>query len=287
VIVRENDYLEEIERWRAARLKRLTGPEGWLTLVGLCWLHEGVNSVGSDPSNDVRLPEGRAPAHVGTIQVGGMKATAEFDPNAGVAHEGQPVSTLELDDDAGNRPSILRMGTISFFVIRRENELAIRVRDSESQRRHEFSGIEHYPVDPRWRIETRFHPYDSARRARVKTVLDTQETYVVPGVVEFEIGTKTYTLDVFLEDPDDDLFVIFGDLTNKSETFGGGRYIYTPQAGQDGIVLLDFNTAYNPPCVFTPYATCPLPPPRNRLPLRIEAGERRYESSASHTAPPS
>jgi uncharacterized protein (DUF1684 family) len=282
VIVRENDYLEEIERWRAARLKRLAGPEGWLTLIGLWWLREGVNSVGSDPSNDVRLPAGKAPARVGTIHVADMKASAEFDPESGVTHEGQPVSTLGLDDDKESRLSILRIGTVSFFVIRREDELAIRVRDSESQSRHRFSGIEHYPVDLRWRTEARFQSYEPARRAGVQTVLGTQETYVVPGAVEFEIDDKTYALDVFLEDPDDDLFVIFGDLTNRSETFGGGRYVYAPQAGQDGIVILDFNKAFNPPCVFTPYATCPLPLPQNRLPLRIEAGERRYESSPSH-----
>jgi len=276
VIVRENDYLEEIERWRAARLKRLAGPEGWLTLIGLWWLREGVNSVGSDPSNDARLPAGKAPAQVGTIHVAGMKVSAEFDPESGVTHEGQPVSTLDLEDDKDDRPSILRIGTVSFFVIRREDELAIRVRDSESQSRYQFRGIEHYPVDLRWRTETRFQSYEPARRARVQTVLGTQETYVVPGAVEFEIDAKTYALDVFLEDPDDDLFVIFGDLTNRSETFGGGRYIYTPQAGQDGIVMLDFNKAFNPPCVFTPYATCPLPLPQNRLPVRIEAGEKRY-----------
>jgi uncharacterized protein len=276
VIVRENDYLEEIERWRAARLKRLAGPEGWLTLIGLWWLHEGVNSIGSGLSSEVRLPAGKAPAHIGSIQVANMKATAEFDPESGVTCEGQPVSTLELHDDTDNRPTILRMGSMSFFVIRREDELAVRVRDSESESRHEFRGIEHYKVDPSWRIETRFRSYDPPRQARAQTVLGTQETYVVPGAVEFEIGVKTYALDVFLEDPDDDLFVIFGDLTNRSETFGGGRYIYTPQAGQDGTVLLDFNKAYNPPCVFTPYATCPLPLPQNRLPVRIEAGEKRY-----------
>src|SRR6266508_324847 len=170
VIVREDDYLEEIERWRAARLNRLAGPEGWLTLIGLWWLREGVNSVGSDPSNDVRLPAGKAPAQVGTIHVAGMKVSAEFDPESGVTHEGVPVSTLDLDADNADRPSILRIGTLAFFVIHREGELAIRVRDSESRGRQEFGGIKHYPVDPRWRLEARFQPHDPARKARVQTV---------------------------------------------------------------------------------------------------------------------
>jgi uncharacterized protein len=267
-------YERDIERWRRRRLARLTSPRGWLSLVGLEWLEEGENPVGSDPSNRVVLPSG--PARAGAIDVRDGRATARFDRAAGVALGEEPVSVLPLRDDAEGDPSLLRLGTVTFFVVNREGELAVRVRDSESPTRREFKGLEFYPVDPRWRVEARFEPHDPPRSVPVPTILGRDETYPEPGAVAFEVDGATHRLEAFLEKPATDLFIVFGDRTNGAGTYGGGRYLHADLADDRGMVILDFNKAYNPPCVFTPFATCALPLTENRLPIRIEAGEKAY-----------
>jgi uncharacterized protein len=269
---------EEILRWREHRVGRLTGPDGWLTVVGLAWLEEGDNSVGSAPGNPVLLPRG--PAVVGTITVRGGRAVATFDAEARVTHDGSPVTTLKLQDDSGGHPTILRLSSLTFYVIRRDDRLAVRIKDAESPARKAFSGIDYFPIDPRWRFQARFEPYDQPRTSRVPTILGMEETYQVPGTLAFEHEGVTHRVDAFLEEGETDLFLIFADLTNGSETYGGGRYMYTRPPDHDGIVVVDFNKAYNPPCVFTPFATCALPPPRNELPIRVEAGEKLYSGPA-------
>ena len=277
-----SSHEEEVERWRAGRLRKLTGPDGWLSLVGLGWLQEGSNSIGSDPGSDVVLPAGKAPALLGTIELHGGRATLRPDPGTGLQHDGEPVrASLALRDDAdGAEPTVVTLGPLSFHLIRRERALAVRVRDSESPARDEFRGIEHFPVDARWRIEARFEPYDPPRVARAPTILGSEETYAVPGRLAFRNAGAPLQLEPFLEPGETDLFVVFGDLTNRSDTYEGGRYLYAEPPGPDGRVALDFNRAYNPPCVFTPYATCALPVPENRLPIRVEAGEKRYPPNA-------
>jgi uncharacterized protein (DUF1684 family) len=276
-------HLDDVERWRSGRLASLTGPDGWLTLVGLWWLEDGENPIGSDPSNRVVLPAGKSPPHLGSIEVAGGIVSANLRPKAGVTHEGEIVSSLHLRDDSHSTPTILRLGSLSFYVIKRLGDLAVRVKDSESPSRTGFLGIEHYPVDSRWRLRARFEASDPARHVNVQTVLGRQETYLMPGALAFELDGRAHRLDVFLEEDGADLFVVFGDLTNGDSTFGGGRYLYTRPPDDDGVVVIDFNKAYNPPCVFTSYATCPLPLPQNRLPVRIEAGEVRYAGPAAHS----
>ncbi len=273
-----SSHEQEVERWRAGRLRRLTGPDGWLSLVGLAWLHEGPNSIGSDPRSDVVLPGGKAPAGLGTIELRDGRATLRADPDAELQHEGRPIrAALELRDDAGGaEPTVVTLGSLSFQLIRRDDALAVRVRDSENPARDGFRGIEHFPVDPRWRVEARFEPYDPPGVARAPTILGSEETYAVPGALAFRVGDAELRLEPFLEPGETDLFIVFGDLTNRSDTYEGGRYLYAEPPGPDGTVVLDFNRAYNPPCVFTPYATCALPLPENRLPIRVEAGEKRY-----------
>lgn len=267
---------DEILQWRASRLDRLTGPDGWLTVVGLAWLEEGENPVGSDPAGRVVLPRGKAPSRIGAIHVDRGTVAASFEPGSGVTHEGRPVATLPLEDDSTGEPTVLRLGSLSFYVIRREDQLAVRIKDEESPARRVFTGIDYYPIDSRWRAEARFEPYDPPRSAVVPTVLGSEETYSMPGAVAFRLQDVPHRLDVFLEDGETDLFIVFGDLTNGSETYGGGRFLYTRPPGEDGTVVVDFNRAYNPPCVFTPFATCALPLPQNKLPIRVEAGEKLY-----------
>jgi hypothetical protein len=201
---------------------------------------------------------------------------AKFDDEAGVTHNGNQVTELKLEDDSQGHPTVLSLGSLTFFVIRRGDRLAVRIKDVDSPARKSFTAIDSYPIDPRWRFEARFHAYDHPRTARVPTVTGMEEAYQVPGSVAFDHDGQTYRIDAFLEEGETDLFLVFGDLTNRSETYGGGRYLYAPRADERGIVVVDFNKAYNPPCVFTPFATCALPLPQNKLPILVEAGEKLY-----------
>jgi uncharacterized protein (DUF1684 family) len=197
---------------------------------------------------------------------------------AGVTHEGRPVTDLDLHDDSGGSPTVLRLESLSFFLIRRAGRLAVRIRDEESPARTTFTGIASFPIDERWRFQARFEPYDPPRTAEVPTIVELVESYLVPGALAFDHGGQTHRIEAFLEEGETDLFLVFGDLTNRGETYGGGRYMYVPPPDERGLVVVDFNKAYNPPCVFTPFATCALPLAQNRLPIRVEAGEKLYRA---------
>jgi uncharacterized protein (DUF1684 family) len=265
---------DEILVWRTNRLVGLSGPDGWLSVVGLVWLEEGDNPVGSDAASRVVLPG--APDRAGTIRVEAGRAVATFEPGSGVTVDGREVTRVDLADDSTAPPTLLRLGSLTFYLIRRDEQLAVRIKDAQSQARSSFSGIDNYPIAEAWRLEARFEPYDPPKVFRVPAALGIEETYAVPGALAFEHQSATHRLDAFLEAGETDLFLVFGDMTNASETYGGGRFLYALPPDETGIVVVDFNKAYNPPCVFTPFATCPLPPPQNRLPIRVEAGEKLY-----------
>jgi uncharacterized protein len=270
-------YRAEIEKWKAARVERLTADDGWLTVVALSWLEEGENRVGSAPSSRVVLPTDKAPEHLGTIRL--KKGSAQFTaaPGVRVLHAGKPVSTIALasDADAGD-PTILDQGTLSFYLIRRGDRLGVRVKDSASAMRRSFHGIESYAVDPKWRVPATFSPYRPPKAIPVPNILGNVTQEPSPGAVVLSIGGREYRLDAVDEEGEEDLFLIFADRTNGETTYGAGRFLYARRPGADGKTVVDFNKAYNPPCAFTAFATCPLPPPQNRLPIPIEAGEKRY-----------
>ena len=268
-------YTQEIAAWRARRAERLRAEDGWLTLVGLFWLEPGPNAVGSASGNRVVFPEGKAPAFVGSLTRNGEFVTFHGAPGAGVTSEGKPVTTLPLSSDRAESPTVLQLGSLSFYVIQRGERVGVRVKDSQSEARRRFHGIETFPTDPRWRVEARFEPYEPPRSISVPNVLGSVDSESCPGALVFEIEGKSYRLDPVLEKGETDYFLIFGDRTNGAETYGAGRFLYAPPP-VNGRTVLDFNKAYNPPCVFTPYATCPLPPAQNKLPIRIEAGEKAY-----------
>ncbi len=268
----------QIEKWRAERVRRLTAEDGWLSVVGLSWLEEGVNSVGSAATNRVVLPEGKAPRTLGEIRLAKGKARLDVAPGVAVTHDGKPVYSLELVSDENGEPTVVRHGTISFYLIRRGDRLGVRVKDSASAARKAFLGIDNYPVEGGWQVTARFAPYQPKKSIPIPNVLGNVTQEPSPGAVVFEVGGKEYRLDAVEEKGEDDLFLIFGDRTNGTETYGAGRFLYAPQPDADGKTIVDFNKAYNPPCAFTAYATCPLPPPQNRLPIRIEAGEKRWGS---------
>jgi uncharacterized protein (DUF1684 family) len=282
-------YRREIEAWRAKRLANLTKPDGWLSLAGLFWLEEGENRVGSDPGARVSLP-GSAPRNCGRLFRHGESVRWEPSPGlrraeaASAAQAGVSVSprgVMDLKNDAEGDPTILSTGTVSFFVIKREERIGVRVKDADSDTRKNFKGLDYFSIDRSWRLEARFEPYDPPKKVIVPTVLGTPEVDVSPGALVFSRGGKTYRLEPVFEQGSDELFLVFGDTTNGQETYGGGRFVYAPMP-RDGRTVLDFNKAYSPPCIFTPYATCPLPMPSNRIPIAVAAGEKTYSGAWHH-----
>jgi uncharacterized protein (DUF1684 family) len=268
-------YAAEIDAWRNQRLSRLTAEDGWLTLTGLYWLEPGENRFGSAADSAVVLPDENLPEIAGFLLVGadgGVVAMAE--PEAGVLVNGETLTTTELATDAQGKPDILSAGRISFHVIDREGKLAARVKDPEAPTRLAFAGIEHFPINQAYRVEARLEPYDAPREVAIPTVLGQDTTMIAPGLLHFEIDGREMTLEPYLESPEDEnYFLIFRDATSAETSYGAGRFLSSEAADEKGKTVLDFNLAYNPPCAFTPFATCPLPPPQNWLQFPIEAGE--------------
>ena len=267
----------EIEAWRAKRMASLRREDGWLTLVGLFWLEQGKNRFGTDKkANRIVFPEGSGGKTMGSLDLAGENVTLHAKPDAALTAGGKPVTTMVLKTDADEEPTVLTNGRLRFYVIKRGRKLGVRVKDSKSPALAAFQGIDSFPVDTKWRFDARFVAYDPPKPVAVPNILGTVEQEKSPGAVVFEVGGKEYRLEAVKEAGSDDLFLIFGDQTNGFETYGGGRFLYTAPPDKDGNVVVDFNKAYNPPCVFTPYATCPLPPAANRLSLRVEAGEKTF-----------
>jgi uncharacterized protein (DUF1684 family) len=261
---------------RERRLEWLRRPEGWLTLVGLTWLHDGDNRVGAGSEADVVLPATDLPALAGTVVVRGGDASFVPALEAGVTHDGEPLAgALALVDDLDGEPTRLALGTLRFHLIRRGDRLGIRVRDRAAPALAAIPGIEYIPIDASWRITARFER-TPGRTISVPDVTGEVLDEPSPGSVVFERDGHEQRLDALQDTDDGALFLVFGDATNGRETYGGGRFLYTDAPSADGSVVADFNLAYNPPCVFSPFATCSLPWAQNRLTVRIEAGERAY-----------
>jgi uncharacterized protein (DUF1684 family) len=259
----DSSYQQQVARWRAEREAKLKADDGWLTVVGLHWLHEGVNSVGSDPNADAPLPAS-APARVGTITL--SKGKAHFKPSGGVA-----LKEMDLKTDVTPQYDRLALGRVKFFVIERETKFGVRVKDNDSEARKKFAGLRWYPVDPTWNIKAKF--ISSPHQVSFDTEVGVKEKDDSPGYVAFTRGGREYKMEAVKED--DDLWFVFRDLTSGKTTYGASRFLYTPFP-KDGFVEMDFNKAENPPCMFTDYATCPLPTPQNRLQLAVTAGEQTY-----------
>lgn len=272
-------YIAEIKEWQKKRIESLTKEDSWLSLAGLFWLKEGENRFGSEPSNDIIFPAGKAPAHMGTFVLQKGVVTVEIEPGVQVLHQGEPVRTLRLRNDTEGEPTILTYGSLSWFIIQRGERYGVRLRDRENPHLRQFKGIDTFPIDPAWRIEAVFEPYDPPKIIEVPTILGTVIHEPSPGALVFTIEGSSYRLEPTAEPDDEELFVVFADQTNGAETYGGGRFVYVKRPGKDGRTVIDFNKAYNPPCAFTEFATCPLPPEGNRLPIRVTAGEKKYAGS--------
>jgi uncharacterized protein (DUF1684 family) len=272
-------HRDEIEAWITWREARLTRPDGYLSIVGLYPLEDGASTFGSDSTNDVVFPPG-APGRIGTFDLRNGEVTVTIEPTVDVVSDSARVTTLALRDDADETraPTLLQMGTLSWYVIRRGEARLIRLKDSQSALIKAFHGIERYPIDERWRFNARLERYFPDKYIPITNTIDVTVNERVYGAVVFDLDGQTYRLDALGTADAEDLFIIFADETSGLETYGGGRFVYVDPPGEDGKVVLDFNKAYNPPCVFNKYTTCPLPPRQNVLPIAVRAGEKTGEA---------
>jgi uncharacterized protein len=260
--------------WHAYREQRLAADDGWLTLVALLWLKEGDNVAGSGAGAAVVFPS-KAPARLGTFKRTGKSVSFQPDPAAGVTTRGgKPFAGGALKSDAEGEPDVLEAGGLRFFVVIRGERVGLRVKDPDAPKRRDFHGIPMYPADMKWRIEAKWEPSPKGTSIPVPNILGTVDQSPSPGTAVLTIDGKEYRLTPVLEEGETNLFFVFADTTNRTETYGAGRFLYAEPA-KDGHVVLDFNRAYNPPCAFSAYATCPLPPKQNRLPIAVGAGEKR------------
>ncbi len=267
----------QLMQWQAQRLASLTSESGWLTLTGLYWLKPGANTFGSAKSNALRLDNPALASEAGSFVVSGDRVRFIAHKGAGVMHALAPVSEIELVADTQGEPTLLTSGSVTFFLIERAGKLGVRVRDTENPARRQFKGLQYFSADDSWVFNARFEPYQPGKSVRIVNILGMVEEMQAPGALVFWKDGKEYRLDAVLEEPGDtELFVMFADATSGKETYGAGRFMYVPMP-VNGVVRLNFNKAYNPPCAFNDFATCPLPPLQNRLmSLRVNVGEKNY-----------
>ena len=258
-------HAQEVRQWQKNRDERLRKEDSWLTLIGLHWLKEGENAV--------TLSKPGAPP----VRLTRKGTSTILHPDPSMTIDGKAVAgdvPLLADADTGG-PTIVQMGSVRFNVIKRGDRYALRVKDAEAETRTHFKGLEYYPIDPKWRVEARFEAYHPPKKIPITDVTGMTSDNISPGALIFEVDGKEYRLDPILEEGSDEYFLIFRDATSRDTTYPAGRYLYAAQA-KEGKTIVDFNKAYNPPCAFSDFATCPLPPLQNRLAVRIEAGEKKY-----------
>ncbi len=277
-------YEQQLMDWRAGRLERLLAPNGYLNQIGLFWLDEGTYKIGSGPDNDIRLPAKAAP-QIGVFEVGEAGVQMRVESGVEVLNGDQQVASILLADDTTPEPVQLSHGSIAWMAIKRDDRVGVRVRDFEHPFVDTFGPLPYFPVDSSLRLQGILKRYDVPRIVNVGTVIEGLGYHPEsPGIVEFVIGGQTYTLEAYTSG--DQLFFVFGDATSRDDTYGAGRFLYADLPGDDGKTIVDFNRAYSPPCAFNDFSTCPVASPRNRLPIRIEAGEKfdkalHYSAEAS------
>ena len=274
------EALADWHGWQAQRIESVAGTNGWASLVGLHWLPEGPSTSGARADQMHSFPAGRAPEVVGVWHRNGPEVRLEPAPGAVVFKNGQPFQGGALVTDAhGAKPDGISVGGLRITVIDRGGRLGLRVKDSLAPTRRGFTGLRHFNWSPHWVLPARLEPADPGATLTMDTVIGSRESMPLAGTLIFEIAGKTHRLQAARDTETDDLFVLFRDTTNGRETYGAGRFLHAPKPDAAGRTTLDFNRAYNPPCAFTPFATCPLTPPENRLPVPIRAGELRYRAA--------
>ena len=267
-------YRASVEKWRAAYEASLRSDDGWLTVAGLFWLHEGENKFGSDPLNDIVLNEAGVPAEVGSFDMHGGKIVVRINPGVQIKLKGNAVESAAVLPDSDDR---LALGDLSLLVHRSGERYAVRLKDKNSKLRRGFAGLRWFPIDESYRVTAKFVAYDTPRAAEIQNDAGDMLKIPAPGYAVFMLAGNEYRLEA-LDEGGAKLSFIFRDLTSGKETYASSRFLDAPLP-KDGQVVLDFNEAYNPPCAYNPYTTCPLPTPENRLRVRIAAGEMMYKGN--------
>lgn len=275
------EYIAEMQAWDAKRVENLKRENGWLSLVGLYWLEEGGNTFGADKSNKIVFPENSCDPFLGKITL--SKGQVFIDVRAGVEilHDSTAITAMQMMTDNDESTTVLAHRSLRWYIIKRGDMFGIRLRDINSRLRTEFAGIDRFPLDGAWQIKAKFVRYDPPKAVEVPNVIGTISEEMCYGAFEFSLDGKIYRVEPSGSPEDKSMFLVFGDLTNRIETYGGGRFLSIPAPDSTGYSVIDFNKAYNPPCVFTPYATCPLPTDSNKLEVRVTAGEKMW-SIAHH-----
>jgi len=266
-------YLKAINEWHAKRIENLKKENSWLNLVGLFWLKQGENKFGSGMDNDIVFPS-KAPDYIGTFLLKDSVVTIKVNKGIIVLLDSSEVAEMVLQNDMTDSPSTLSLDSFKWLIIKRGDKYGVRLRDLNAPLLKEFKGIERFPVNTDWRIEGEFIPYNPAKKIMVPNVLGGSDEEMVSGKLKFKIKGKEFIIDPI--DSGEKLFIIFADETNGETTYGAGRFLYSDKPDSTGKVLIDFNKSYNPPCVFTKFATCPLPPEQNRIGIKITAGEKSF-----------
>ena len=264
----------DFSAWQQTRLATLTGENGWLNLEGLYWFEPGSYSFGSAETNDLVFPAA-LPDQIGTFVFEGDSIWVTIAPGVNVLHKGEPVHTLTMRSDTTGEATVLTYGTYQWYVIDRDHRTGIRLRNLDSEHAKQFPGVETYALDSTWRVDAILEPFDTLRTISVPTILGTVRPNKSPGRLAFSLKDQSLHLTPVLSEGK--LFLIFADQTTGQYTYGGGRFMYAALPDSTGHTVIDFNRAYNPPCAFSAYSTCPQPPPENRLPISITAGEKMYK----------
>jgi len=272
----QTDYVKEIEKWRQGREANLKKETGWLTVAGLSWLKGGINTVGAGEKFDVRLTENFTQGKFGEIEFKSGKAVLKVANGVEAQADGKTIAgPVDLVSDENGKPTEIRTGTQTFYLIKREERFGIRVKDSNSEARRNFKGLHWFPIDESYKVAARLEAFPEPKEIMVPNVLGGKFKMKSPGILKFSLKGKEYQLQP-VDEGDGTLFMIFRDKSSETETYKSGRFLYADKP-VNGEAVLDFNRAENPPCAFTPYATCPLPPPGNSLDVEIKAGEKRYD----------
>ncbi|AXE21110.1 hypothetical protein DR864_26925 [Runella rosea] len=268
----DNTYVNDLKTWHQKRIESLKAENGWLNLAGLFWLEVGKNSFGADPKNNVVFPAGKSVPLLGYFTLKNGEVWVDIEPSAKVSVNKAPVTSLKIFPADHN--IVLESGTLRWFVIKRGTKFGIRLRDLESSELQHFAGVKTYSIDPKWRIEAKLEPATTDKKIAITDVTGQTSLQTSPGTLVFSIDGKEHRLDAV--ESEEQLFILFADQTSGKETYGAGRFLYAEKPNERGTTILDFNKSINPPCAFTTFATCPLPPKQNRLSIAVTAGEKNY-----------
>jgi len=277
----EEDYIQSVQEWQVNRLVRLKSENGWLNLVGLHWLKEGQNPFGSNMANNIIFPE-KAPEFIGTIILFRGNLAISVNEDIEVFVNDSLIKERDINTDADKNTTFFKMNSFKWHIIQRGERYGIRLRDLESPLIDQITEIPSFPIDSKWRIEAKFEKFDTPKRIAIPNVLGETEYESCYGLLKFKIEGKEYTLMPLGDGVDSGFFVIFADETSAEETYGAGRFLSVEKPDKNGETYIDFNKATNPPCAFTDFATCPLPPKENILSIKILAGEKINEHFGHH-----